>query len=578
MLRELHIRDYALIKQLDLQFERGFTVLTGETGAGKSIILDCLGLLLGQRASAEGVRRGADHALVEGGFEVDPESELARFLRESGFAEEDGYLVISREISRTGRSKCRINGRIATVSMLGEIAPYLAEMHGQHDNQVLLRASSHIQWLDQLGGAELASLKAEVETRYFELVEKERALRDILHSERERAQRLDLLQFQFTEIAEAQLRPGEDEELAERRRILQNVEKLRGATQEAYFLMSGRDMDTLGIRDALSQAVERIAEASRYDASLQSLQQNLETVLYNVEEAMMTLRDYLEQGEVDPGELDRVEARYALIQQLRRKYGDTVEDILQYQGEIGEEITQLENADSLAAELEEEISRLKAALVPLVLDLSSQRREVAANLEKRVQEELAFLNMEKAVFVVEFDRHRREQTLEIDGEQVGVSADGIDNVQFLISANPGEAPQPLTKVASGGELARVMLALKSILAQVDSVATLVFDEVDTGIGGKAALAVAQRLARLGAYKQVLCVTHLPQVAAGAAHHFMVEKQVSEANVTTVGVNKLNPEQRLEELSRMLGGHRTEASLSHAAELMNMGQQWRNLTA
>lgn len=579
MLRELHIRDYALIEQLDLEFQDGFTVLTGETGAGKSIILDCLGLLLGQRARAESVRAGCEVALVEGGFELPDSSKLREYLSEAGLEPDDQYLVISREISRLGRSKCRINGRMATVSMLSDLAPYLVEMHGQHDNQLLLDSESHVNWLDQLGGTQVAQLLNLVDAQYRVLVQKVNQFERFRQSERERVQRLDLLRFQLTEINEARLKPGEDEELMERRKFLQNVERLMGAVQESYILVSGGvDMESTGARDLLAKSVERLREACTYDKSLSEPMQALETALYSVEEAISSLRNYVGQVQVDPAELNDVETRLNLIQQLKRKYGDTVLEILKYRDEVESEIQELENSDITASQLEDEIEEIRQALASSVQKLSQARRQIARHLEKAVEVELAQLNMEKASFVVEFGQYEGGQTVQTSAGVVAVRANGADRVQFLISANPGEAPQPLSKVASGGELARVMLALKSVLAQVDTVRTLVFDEVDTGIGGKTALAVAQRLAQLGTHKQVLCVTHLPQVAAAAVNHLLVEKHTGDDGRTRVTVRSLSGPERLQELGRMLGGRQTEVSLSHAAELINLGERWRNLTA
>lgn len=576
MLRELHIRNYALIERLDLEFASGFTVLTGETGAGKSIILDCLGLLLGQRALTEAIRTGAESATIEGGFDVPENPELLAYLEEIGVDTSDGYLVISREITRSGRSKCRINGGLATVSMLADLARYLVELHGQHDNQQLLSPESHVDWLDRLGGVEVQSLREEVQSLYLELQSKTGQLEKLRRSERERVQRLDLLQFQIHEIEAAKLKPGEDEDLRERRSLLQNLDRLMNATKESYTNLVG-DGERLGARDLLGQSVAALESVS-FDKGLQVSLELLRTALFNVEEAVASLREYMEELQVDPAELDEVEARLALIHQLQRKYGDSIEKILQYQEEIASEVEDLSHADVVATSLEREIAECEAKLSEAASKLSKKRRTLAAKLEKAVESELAQLNMSRAQFVVRFGEFDGGQSIQVDGRILGVRQSGIDNIEFLISANPGEEPKPLNKVASGGELSRIMLALKSILATVDTIPTLVFDEVDTGIGGKTALTVAEKLARLGCVKQVLCVTHLPQVAAAGRQHLMVEKHVSDDERTRVEVVPLVGAQRIEELARMLGGRETEATLNHAKELVNLGQRWSNLSA
>lgn len=576
MLRELHIRNYALIERLDLEFASGFTVLTGETGAGKSIILDCLGLLLGQRALTEAIRTGAESATIEGGFDVPENPELLAYLEEIGVDTSDGYLVISREITRSGRSKCRINGGLATVSMLADLARYLVELHGQHDNQQLLSPESHVDWLDRLGGVEVQSLREEVQSLYLELQSKTGQLEKLRRSERERVQRLDLLQFQIHEIEAAKLKPGEDEDLRERRSLLQNLDRLMNATKESYTNLVG-DGERLGARDLLGQSVAALESVS-FDKGLQVSLEFLRTALFNVEEAVASLREYMEELQVDPAELDEVEARLALIHQLQRKYGDSIEKILQYQEEIASEVEDLSHADVVATSLEREIAECETKLSEAASKLSKKRRTLAAKLEKAVESELAQLNMSRAQFVVRFGEFDGGQSIQVDGRILGVRQSGIDNIEFLISANPGEEPKPLNKVASGGELSRIMLALKSILATVDTIPTLVFDEVDTGIGGKTALTVAEKLARLGCVKQVLCVTHLPQVAAAGRQHLMVEKHVSDDERTRVEVVPLVGAQRIEELARMLGGRETEATLNHAKELVNLGQRWSNLSA
>lgn len=576
MLRELHIRNYALIERLDLEFASGFTVLTGETGAGKSIILDCLGLLLGQRALTEAIRTGAESATIEGGFDVPENPELLAYLEEIGVDTSDGYLVISREITRSGRSKCRINGGLATVSMLADLARYLVELHGQHDNQQLLSPESHVDWLDRLGGVEVQSLREEVQSLYLELQSKTGQLEKLRRSERERVQRLDLLQFQIHEIEAAKLKPGEDEDLRERRSLLQNLDRLMNATKESYTNLVG-DGERLGARDLLGQSVAALESVS-FDKGLQVSLELLRTALFNVEEAVASLREYMEELQVDPAELDEVEARLALIHQLQRKYGDSIEKILQYQEEIASEVEDLSHADVVATSLEREIAECETKLSEAASKLSKKRRTLAAKLEKAVESELAQLNMSRAQFVVRFGEFDGGQSIQVDGRILGVRQSGIDNIEFLISANPGEEPKPLNKVASGGELSRIMLALKSILATVDTIPTLVFDEVDTGIGGKTALTVAEKLARLGCVKQVLCVTHLPQVAAAGRQHLMVEKHVSDDERTRVEVVPLVGAQRIEELARMLGGRETEATLNHAKELVNLGQRWSNLSA
>lgn len=571
LLRELQMRNYALIDSLDLEIEPGFTVLTGETGAGKSIILDAVAMVTGSRAYTEAIRTGADVAIVEARFDITGLSRLQEKLAELGLDEGEGELIITREIHRSGRNKCRVNGHLATVSTLAAIGRHLVEIHGQHEHRAVLDSDQHINMLDAFGGPPLLKARVEVEEAYNQVVALRAEMDRLRTGEQERLRRMDLLDFQIQEIASARLQNGEEEELEEERQVLRHAEKLREVTLGAYRLLYGEEAGDGGVLDRLGEAISQLEQGQRYDRQLTPIVAMLETASSHIQEAVRDVRSYAESLTFDPERLNQVEERLALINRLERKYGKTIAEILDYQKELQKELDELQNSEARAEELEKELERAQLVLADRAAALSKLRQECARRLEGEVEAGLAELDMKHARFQVKIARQEEKKGIPYPGrngsQRVRCTSRGVDEVEFLFSANPGEELKPLVKVASGGEASRIMLTLKSILADIDGVPTLIFDEVDVGIGGKTARAVGAKLSALARERQVLCVTHLAQVAGAADHHLAVTKLVSE-NSARVEVTNLDESGRIRELARMLAGDgASEVSRQHARELL-----------
>lgn len=564
MLLELRVSNLALIDQVELTFQPGLNVLTGETGAGKSILIHAIGLLLGERGAAEEVGLGKSAATVEGLFDVSGNPLSQDALRELGIpVEDDGMVVLSRrEITADGRSRCRINGRVATVTMLRDIGRNLVDLHGQHEHQSLLRVETHLDFLDVFAGDACQNLREQYRKVYHELKDAEERLRALLFDEKQRAQRVDMLQFQMQEIDAAKLEADEDTRLTEERSRLANAEKLREAAQACLALLSG-DEDA-GAVDAVGRAVVFLRDMQSAESAAAAWTDNLQTALYQLQDVASELRNYLDKLEADPARLEEIEARLHLITRLKRKYGDTIEQILQHRAQVEEEFQSLTHSDEQVAELEQQRAALRQRLAALGQKLSDARRKAAKNFEKAVVTHLKSLAMENVKFAVQIEPIPSRDG---DGAEFHFTERGIDQIEFLMSPNPGQPLRPLARIASGGELSRVMLALKTALSRRHEIPVLIFDEIDVGIGGAAAEAVGVKLKELAQYAQVFCVTHLPQIARYADAHFSVRKDATEER-TTVTVTRLNEQERVHELARMLGGAKvTEATLRHAQELV-----------
>lgn len=554
MIQRLYVKDFAVIDELDLAFGPGMNLLTGETGSGKSVIVDALGIALGERADLESVRGGCEKAVVEAVLFVGGSAEALAILEEAGIEAEDGQVIVTREVLKTGKSQCRINGRASTVSMLKEITDHLVDTHGQHEHQSLLKTERHINLLDAWCGEKAALLKARVESGYRELLGYERELRRLESDERERARMLDLYKYQAEEISAAKLVPGEEEELGEARNRLANAERLYSAAAAAYELLSDGDASAV---DTLGRAVSELEGIAALDPGLTPLLESLQSALYAAQEGARELRSYRDDVEFNPERLESVEERLELLRNLKRKYGDSVEEILSFGSDLESRIESLENSEERTSELNRSIEKLHKEIMQLAEELSGVRRQGAESFSKKVQEELAGLNMPNAVFLVQ-------------QEPKALDAAGIDSMEFLISANQGEPPKPLAKIASGGEMSRVMLAIKSATSAADKIPALVFDEIDVGVGGRTAEVIADKLALLSKKSQVLCITHLPQIASRPGNHYCIEKQLHNGR-TVVRVRSLSMEERVEEIARMLGGaNTTETALRHAAEMLASG--------
>jgi DNA repair protein RecN (Recombination protein N) len=550
MLHALHIENLAIIDRLEVAFEAGFNALTGETGAGKSILIDALNLALGERADISLIRAGAEKLRVNAVFELPNDPELHALLGELGIEPEDGLLYLSREVHACGRSIARINGQPVPVSALKAVGDRLIDMHGQHEHQSLLKPSSHMEFLDRWLGEPALKLRQQVRQTVGALRQTERNLQEIVAREREREQMLDLYRFQVDEIRAANLQAGEDEQLETEARRLTHAEKLIALAGSAYDALIGEH----GAYDQTASASRSLTEIARIDPSVSPWGEMLEGALVQLEEVAHNLRAYAESIEYDPTRLEAVIERQELIKRLKRKYGDTIEAVLQYADEAAAKLHALETQTERRAELEAELARLQESAHALCEQLSALRRDGAQRFADAVQAALRTLAMERAQFTVEVRPKPMDAT-------------GADSVEFLFSANPGEPPRPLSKIASGGEMSRVMLALKTVLADAAPVPTLVFDEIDAGIGGRTAHAVGEQIAQLAQHCQILCITHLPQIACRANHHLLIEKHTDGA-ATRASVQPLTGEARVQEIARMLAGAPSETALQHARELLH----------
>ena len=562
MLTELTIRNFAIIDELRLQFDPGFNVLTGETGAGKSIILDAVMLVLGGRADTTAIRAEAAEAYVEATFTLNSELQTAvtpLLVAESLDDEETpDVLVLTRELRLNGRNICRVNGRTVNLTLLRNIAEPLIDIHGQGEHLSLLKPRSHLPLLDSYAGlvGEQRALAKEVSA----LQKVQRELADLRRDARTIAQRIDILKYQLEEIDAAKLKPEEEEELKQERDRLANSEHLSRAATEVITLFTGLDDDDAqSIVDRMGQAERTLSQLSRYDESQTAVLERVQGLTFQISEVAAELQDYLDEVEFNPKRLDQVEERLELINQLKRKYGDTIEAILQTQGEAAAELKTLSNAEVRTEELEQEQEHYLRQIGNMALALSEKRQKAAQELSKNVQAPLAELSMEGARFSVQFACEPDEKGVYAQGQRLAFDSMGIDKAEFLISTNPGEPLKPMAKVASGGETARLMLSLKTALAQVDRTPTLIFDEIDQGIGGRIGDVVGRKLWGLTAVAQhqVIVVTHLPQLAGYGDVHFHVSKQVHNQRTIT-NVNALDITGRVHELANMLGTGREHA--------------------
>ena len=560
MLLLLVVENYAVVERLRIRFHPGLNLLTGETGSGKSLVVDALGLLLGGRASADMIRTGEPQARVAGIFDVRENAALRAILEPVGLETEEGELLIEREILASGKSRAFAGSRPVTVALLRELAPFLADIHGQHEQQLLFSADAQRDLLDGFAGnAELAEQAAEAFRGWRAA---SAGLEQLESSEQEKLRALDLWTFQRREIESASVQPEEDAALDRERRVLQNVQRLEEAAATAYAALYDSPQSALALA---RQAARRLDELCRIDPSLDGLRDHLKTADLSLEEAAYGLRDYLSGLEANPQRLEEVETRLAALDRLKRKYGASLAAVLEFLEEVRRQIAAVENAGERMEELRRGQARLAGEFGARADELTARRTAAARKLEKRVAAELAQLAMERAVFRVELTA-------------AAWSEHGADAIEFLISANPGEEPRPLEKVASGGEISRIALALKTCLAASrragDAVAqrTLVFDEVDAGVGGGAAEGIGRRLKRLAASAQVLCVTHLPQIASFADHHYRVDKQELHGRIVAV-VEELDAAGRTREIGRMLSGQTlTPEALKHAAQLIRLAAE------
>ncbi len=568
MIEELYISNVALINELRLECSSGLNIFTGETGAGKSVILNAVGLALGERSNAGLVRDGATNAKIQVAVALPADHPVWAGFNDSEFADTldtEETLVLSRQINASGRSRCHTNGQLVSLTFLSAIGDLLVDIHGQHAHQSLFRSDTHLDLLDTFGKHD--ALKAEVGKKYDELHATRAQLADYSRTLREAMQEKDLLEFQLDELEEAQLQEDEEEALMNERHLLSNAETLFESANQLYEQLYGGDLSESSTLDGLKTASRTISKLSELDSSLSELNTRFESILYESEDIVYQIRDYRDKIEFNPHRLTEVEERLDLIQRLKRKYGDSISEILAYQAQASQKLEELQFGSERTEELKDQIHLLTQGAQKLAIELSEKRRKTATQLESLVERELQSLGMEKAVFqILVSPIESVEGPLEIDGKCYDLRADGMDEIEFFISPNIGSEPKPLAKIASGGEISRVMLALKTVLAQIDLIPTMIFDEIDAGIGGRTADIVGQKLKELSRFRQVFCITHLPQIARFADQHFRVEKEV-EGDRTTITAKLLTPEERVEEMARMHGGEATVTTLAHARELL-----------
>lgn len=550
MLLEISIKNFAIIEEISLTFENGMTVLTGETGAGKSIIIDAMNLMLGARASLDVIRHGANKAEIEGLFSVGENAALTQILEENGI-EVTEELIIRREILQNGRSIGRINGQMVNLTTLRAVGQYLVDIHGQHDQEELMKPNMHIRMLDEFGDSQFASVKKP----YQDLFEHYRRLRKRVltkqKNEQEHKARIEMLEFQIAEIEAAALKSGEDQALNQKRDKLLNHKHIADTLTNAYVMLDDEEFSSLSnIRSAMND----LMTLEEFDADYKDMSSNVSEAYYILEEVTKQLSDVIDELDFDAGSLQQIEARLEVIHSITRKYGGSVDDVLDYYENITKEYNLLTGNDESSDDMEKDLKRLEKELIVAAENLSQERHQLAKNLEAEIKQELADLYMEKADFQVQFSKGK-------------FNRDGNEAIEFYISTNPGEGFKPLVKVASGGEISRLMLAIKSAFSRKEDKTSIVFDEVDTGVSGRVAQAIAQKIYKIGSHGQVLAISHLPQVIAIADYQFFIEKR-SDENTTVSTVRLLSEEERVEEIAKMLAGSDiTEMAREQARELL-----------
>lgn len=560
MLQELTIDNLAIIDHLSLEFDDHMTVLTGETGAGKSIIIDAVSLLAGGRGSQEFIRKGEEKLSLQGQFEIPKLPGYVAQLDELGISHDDGALIISREIHRSGRNTIRVNGTLVNAATLKQLGSGLVDIQGQNEHQLLLRPEAHLGMLDQFANAKVQPLLASYQEQYQEYRRLEAAVNQKKANEQQWAQRLDMLRYQVKEIGDADLRADEEDELIAERERLEHFQQIATTLQQVVGVLN--DDEEAPVLDQVATIMNAAQEIAPFDPEYDDLAQSLSDAYYSLQDVANQAGHQLDSLEFDEERLATINARLATIADLEHKYGESLADVLAYYDQIKEELTDMEAAADSGSDLEERLNAVQADLLNQGNALSQVRQTAARKLAKQVHTQLKELYMDKAVFEVNFAKTKKPV----------FSATGIDQVEFYIQTNPGEAMGPLARIASGGELSRVMLALKTIFAQGEGVTSIIFDEVDTGVSGRVAQAIADKIRLIAEGSQVLCITHLPQVAAVAQHHLLIQKRVHDQRTTT-SVTPLNTNQRVEELARMLAGDTiTKLAREHALELLTMAKQ------
>ena len=560
MLQELSITNFAIIEHLDIAFEAGMTVLTGETGAGKSIIIDAVGLLAGGRGSSEFIRTGADKAILQGMFILPADGTTAQLLDEAGIEHADNTVILQREITKSGRNTCRINGMLVNTTTLKQIGETIVDIHGQNEHQELMQPEKHLGLLDEFATTKIRKLKQRYHQQYDRYQQLNRELRQKNANEKEWAQRLDMLNFQVDEIAAAQVKVGEEASLIAERDRLDNYQMINQALQQSYTLLAAGE-ETTGAVDMVGTAMNALEPIANLDSAFNEITVNVKNAFYGLQDAAAQISNQLDLQEFDEGRLDEIEQRLDVLAQLKRKYGDSEQQILDYYQKIATELAKMTDSEENSEDLAQQVADLKQQLLATGASLSDKRRAAAKVLQRQIHQELKDLYMDKAIFEVRFKPTKGQ-----------IYRSGLDSVEFYIQTNPGERMRPLAKIASGGELSRMMLALKTIFSESQGITSIIFDEVDTGVSGRVAQAIAEKINGIAHFSQVLCITHLPQVAAMSDHHYFIAKKITGKRTKT-SVTKLDNAARVQELARMLAGTKvTKLSLEHAEELLQLADE------
>jgi len=571
MLLELHIKDFAIIEELSLDFKKGMTVLTGETGAGKSIIIDAVSLLAGGRGSTEFVRHGAKKCVLEGQFFINDNTstKLLPLLHQYEIDVDSPTLNIQREIYASGRTVCRVNGAIITIAVLKEIGSALIDIHGQNEHQELMHPETHVNMLDYFGKNDIVPLREEYIDIYKKYKDTKKRYEEWQFNEQEYAQKVDMLRFQVNEIEQANLQENEDVELEEEARKLANYQTIIEGLQTSYEAIQGGENSGL---DRIGLAMEKMSAISDMDENFENISESLQAAFYQLQESASSLYEEVDNLEFDEERLNEIEERLDLIQQLKRKYGQTIVEILDYLDNSSKELEQLENREVELDGLSNELAQYESELLKKGRELSEMRRSISEGLEESIHQQLEALYMGKVVFQVRF----KNDLDDISSEKV--MKNGVDQIEFYVSTNPGEPEKPLAKVASGGELSRLMLAIKTIFSSSQGITSIIFDEVDTGVSGRVAQSIADKIYSVAVHSQVLCISHLPQVAAMADQHLYISKTIQE-NRTTTHVDELSEEGKVKEVARMLSGTDiTSLTVGAAKELREFSGKQREIVA
>lgn len=563
MIVELNISNFAIIDDLKINFVKGFNILTGETGAGKSIIVEGMGMILGQRANRDLIRKGSQKSTLEGLFYLENpvKDTINTILKDYGIdIDPNNYLLISREIHKSGRSVSRINGRTVTLTMLNKITVNLVDIHGQHEHQSLLNISNHIKLIDTFGDKELKSLLQNVEEEYEKLQNEKDKLSKISINNIEKDRELDLLRYQIDEINKANLLKYDEKDIIVKYEKMKNIKEIGYNLGEISDLINNNDYNDISILDNINKCVSKMNDIKKYDSSLTQYNKILEDINFQVQDLGTSIRNYLENLEINEEEFKLLEEKIDTTNSVKKKYGNTVEEILEYKSKIQDRLETLLNNDKIIEDINNKIITIESNLTDYCTKITKIRKRLSKSIEVYITKELEDLNMYNVVFKVDFKKNNKFTII------------GWDKIEFLISTNKGEDLKPLTKIVSGGEMSRIMLAFKSILANYDNIPCLIFDEIDTGISGRTAQIVGEKIKMLSNNHQIICISHLPQIAALADTHFIIEKDILKDKTTTV-VRRLNNSERIDELSRLLGGvDLTSTTKQHAEEMLEMSKK------